>query len=39
MRDAIAAGINAFEAAWDTDEPTRLMGEFAERRRRARAAR
>jgi enoyl-CoA hydratase/carnithine racemase len=39
MREAIAAGIDAFEAAWDTDEPTRLMGEFAERRRRARAAR
>ena len=30
---AVAAGIPAFAAAWDTDEPRRMLGAFAGRRR------
>ena len=30
---AIAAGIPAFAAAWETDEPRRMLGSFANRRR------
>lgn len=33
MAEAIAAGIPAFAAAWDTDEPRRMLGAFAQRRR------
>nr|WP_207191633.1 enoyl-CoA hydratase [Paracraurococcus ruber] len=33
MREAIAAGIPAFAAAWDTDEPKRMLGAFTARRR------
>lgn len=33
MREAIAAGIPAFAAAWESDEPRRLLGAFAGRRR------
>lgn len=32
MREAIAAGIDAFSDAWTVDEPRRLMGEFEARR-------
>jgi enoyl-CoA hydratase len=31
--EAVAAGIPAFAAAWDTDEPRRMLGSFAGRRR------
>ncbi len=34
MRDAIAAGVEAFGAAWRTDEPRRMLGDFAARRKR-----
>jgi enoyl-CoA hydratase/carnithine racemase len=34
MRDAIAAGVEAFGAAWRTDEPRRMLGGFAARRKR-----
>jgi enoyl-CoA hydratase len=30
---AVAAGIPAFAAAWDSDEPRRMLGAFAQRRR------
>ena len=30
---AIEAGIDAFAAAWDSDEPTRMMAEFQTKRR------
>ena len=33
MAQAIAAGIPAFAAAWDSDEPRRMLGAFARRRR------
>ncbi|GGC42670.1 enoyl-CoA hydratase [Siccirubricoccus deserti] len=33
LGEAVAAGIPAFTAAWDTDEPRRLLGGFAARRR------
>lgn len=39
MRDAVRAGIDAFAAAWDTDEPARMMGEFQAGRKARRAAR
>ena len=32
MRDAVAAGIPAFAAAWETDEPRRMLGAFRQRR-------
>jgi enoyl-CoA hydratase len=31
--EAVAAGIPAFAAAWDSDEPRRMLGSFANRRR------
>jgi hypothetical protein len=31
--EAVAAGVPAFAAAWDTDEPRRMLGSFANRRR------
>ena len=34
MEEAIAAGVNAFAAAWDSDEPRRMIGEFLSARRR-----
>lgn len=33
LRDAVAAGIPAFAAAWESDEPRRMLGAFAARRR------
>ena len=33
LRDAIAAGIPAFAAAWDSDEPRRMLAAFGQRRR------
>ncbi|SDB46879.1 enoyl-CoA hydratase [Belnapia rosea] len=33
MAEAIAAGIPAFASAWRTDEPRRMLGAFAQRRR------
>jgi enoyl-CoA hydratase/carnithine racemase len=33
LAEAVAAGIPAFAAAWDTDEPRRMLGAFAARRR------
>ena len=30
---AIAAGIDAFARAFDTDEPTRMLGAFSKRKR------
>jgi enoyl-CoA hydratase len=33
LAEAVAAGIPAFAAAWDTDEPQRMLGGFAGRRR------
>lgn len=39
MRDAVRAGIDAFAAAWDSDEPARMMGEFQAARKSRRAAR
>ncbi|MFP5461127.1 MAG: enoyl-CoA hydratase [Gammaproteobacteria bacterium] len=39
MRDAVRAGIDAFAAAWDSDEPARMMGEFQAGRKSRRAAR
>ena len=33
MAEAIAAGIPAFAAAWESDEPARMLGAFAKRRR------
>ncbi|MDO9711312.1 enoyl-CoA hydratase [Paracraurococcus lichenis] len=33
LSEAIAAGIPAFAAAWDTEEPRRMLGAFASRRR------
>lgn len=35
--EAISAGIDAFAAAYESDEPTRMMGAFLEARRRAKA--
>ena len=32
MREAIAAGIPAFAASWDSDEPRRMLGAFRQRR-------
>ena len=32
LRDAVAAGIPAFAAAWETEEPRRMLGGFARRR-------
>jgi enoyl-CoA hydratase len=32
MRDAVAAGIPAFAAAWETEEPRRMLGAFRQRR-------
>jgi enoyl-CoA hydratase len=34
LRDAIRRGIDSFAASWDTDEPRRMMRNFAEQRRR-----
>lgn len=34
MREAIAAGIGAFAASWGSDEPARMLGAFAARRKR-----
>ena len=39
MRDAVRAGIDAFAAAWDSDEPARMMGEFQAARKSRQAAR
>ena len=33
LREAIRCGIDSFEESWRTDEPRRLMRDFAERRR------
>lgn len=33
MKEAIAAGIDSFAEAFDSDEPSRLLGAFAKRRR------
>ncbi|TCZ51929.1 enoyl-CoA hydratase [Roseicella aquatilis] len=33
LREAVAAGIPAFAAAWESDEPRRMLGAFAQRRR------
>jgi len=38
MREAIQAGIRSFSEAWATDEPSRRMQEFRERRRGLRPA-
>jgi enoyl-CoA hydratase/carnithine racemase len=35
LRDAISAGVDAFVEAWQTDEPRRMLGAFAARRRPA----
>jgi enoyl-CoA hydratase len=32
MREAVAAGIPAFAAAWETEEPRRMLGAFRQRR-------
>lgn len=37
MREAVRAGIDAFAAAWDSPEPTRMMGEFQAARKARRA--
>jgi enoyl-CoA hydratase/carnithine racemase len=35
LSDAVQAGVDAFAAAWETDEPRRMMQEFlADRARR-----
>jgi enoyl-CoA hydratase len=34
LRDAIRRGIDSFAASWDTDEPRRMMRNFAQQRRR-----
>jgi enoyl-CoA hydratase len=34
LSDAVTAGVDAFEAAWKTDEPERMMREFLESRAR-----
>jgi enoyl-CoA hydratase len=34
LGDAVAAGIPDFAAAWDTDEPRRMLGAFQRRRRK-----
>ena len=39
MTQAIAAGIDAFEAAWTTDEPARAMARFLADRKAAKAGR
>jgi enoyl-CoA hydratase len=39
MREAIAAGIDAFAAAWETDEPRRMMQAFVTRRSKETTAR
>ena len=33
MREAIAAGVDAFAAAWESEEPRQMLGAFAARRR------
>lgn len=33
MKEAVAAGIPAFAAAWESEEPRRMLGAFAQRRR------
>ncbi|MCB4824116.1 enoyl-CoA hydratase [Roseicella aerolata] len=33
VREAVAAGIPAFATAWETEEPRRMLGAFASRRR------
>jgi enoyl-CoA hydratase len=38
LGDAIARGIDRFAAAWETDEPRRMMTDFLERRRRGGAS-
>ena len=34
LREAVAAGVTSFAAAWDTDEPKRAMAEFLAARKR-----
>ncbi len=38
MRDAVRAGIDSFAAAWDSDEPRRMMAEFQAARQAAKNA-
>lgn len=38
LRDAIDRGIDCFAASWDSDEPSRLMGEFLDAMRRRKLA-
>lgn len=38
MREAVQAGIDAFAAAWNTDEPTRMMNDFQAARAARKAA-
>ncbi|MCO6416417.1 enoyl-CoA hydratase [Siccirubricoccus sp. KC 17139] len=33
MREAIAAGIDSFASAWESEEPRRMLGAFAQRKR------
>lgn len=35
LREAVAAGVGVFAASWRTDEPTRMLGGFLARRKRA----
>ena len=37
LDEAVQAGIDAFARSWDSDEPVRLLTEFRDARRRAKA--